>query len=67
MLYYGDKYRKINPLTSEILNLENKLVEIDFFFSSSGIGKKVRKPKNIKEVAHHILEILLSIMGELIF
>ena len=32
MLYYGDKYRKINPLTSEILNLENKLVEIDFFF-----------------------------------
>ena len=60
MLYYGDKYRKIkvldfffffNPLTSEILNLENKLVEIQFFFffSSSDIAKKVRKHKKIKK------------------
>ena len=52
------KYSKIiiiiiYPPTSEILNPEKKIVEIEFFFFSSWhvLGKKVREPKNKKEVA----------------
>ena len=47
-------------LTSEILNPEKKIVEIEFYFyfflvlRHQILGKKVRKPKNKKEVTFQI-------------